>query len=80
MGRKGPGCEATATQQYLYTTARSGNEADRPFPAHPQGGLESPHLLRRTSSKGLRTQLSPLLLASEAILGRRGAIGFPDRA
>ena len=69
-----------ATKQYLYTTARSGNKADGLFPAHPSGGSESPHLRRRTGSKGPPTQLSPMLLASEPIPSRRAAIGFSDRA
>jgi len=65
---------------YPRDTSRADNEAGGLFPAHPSGDTESLRLRRRNGSKGLLTQLSLLLLATEAILCRREAIGLSDRA
>src|SRR5512141_1926612 len=62
-------------------TTHRGGPTKQACPFRPTvGGLESAHLLRRTGSKGLWTQLSPMLLASEPIPGRRGGLQFSDRA
>src|SRR4051812_18803554 len=80
MARKRPRYEAEDRSLYPNDTTRSDNEVDGPVPAHPSGGTESTHLRCRNCSKGLLTQLSQFLLASESILCRREVIGFSDRA
>ena len=78
-GPKRAWLRGTATKQYL--VLRRGAVTKQTCPFRPTaGGWESPHLRRRNGSKGLLTQLSPLLLASEPIPSRREVIGVSDRA
>src|SRR5215210_3772194 len=71
------GTNARHRDEAVFEILRRGAITTQACPLRPTaGGTESIHLRCRNGSKGLRTQLSPPLLASGSILCRREVISF----
>src|SRR5215208_3073956 len=71
------GTNARHRDEAVFEILRRGAITTQACPLRPTaGGTESIHLRCRNGSKGLRTQLSPSLLASGSILCRREVISF----